>query len=167
MTRLELLTANLDHSRAFTTRLLDRIDPADWFRMPAGGVTHVAWQVGHLAVADFRLGIERIREPSAEEAAVLPPEFVALFGKGSTPQSDPSGYPPPGEIRAGFDQVRQAVMAALPDLDKAELDTAPLRPSHPLFDTKAGSLLWCAQHEFLHAGQITLIRRLLGGSPNW
>jgi hypothetical protein len=167
MTRLDLLTRNLDHARRHTLALLDRIDPADWFAMPPGGVTHVAWQVGHLAVADFRLAIARIREPRGEEADLLPPGFVERFAKGSTPESDPSSYPAPGEIRAVLDRVRRHVLAGLERLDDAELDEPPLLPSHPLFATRWGSLLWCGQHEYLHAGQITLIRRLLGGAPNW
>ena len=33
--------------------------------------------------------------------------------------------------------------------------------------TKLDSLFWCAHHEMLHAGQIGLVRRLLGQAPLW
>jgi uncharacterized damage-inducible protein DinB len=36
-----------------------------------------------------------------------------------------------------------------------------------LAQTKRASLLWCAQHELVHAGQIGLLRRLLGYPPLW
>ena len=36
-------------------------DPAEWFRQPTEGVTHIAWQVGHLALAEYWLTLERIR----------------------------------------------------------------------------------------------------------
>ncbi len=47
------------------------------------------------------------------------------------------------------------------DQDKQLDDTAP-PPAHPAFTTKLGALLYCARHEALHAGQIGLLRRLLG-----
>ena len=31
----------------------------------------------------------------------------------------------------------------------------------------AGALIWLAQHEFSHAGQIGLLRRLLGNDALW
>ena len=31
----------------------------------------------------------------------------------------------------------------------------------------AASLLWCAHHEMVHAGQIGLLRRYLGFAPVW
>lgn len=37
----------------------------------------------------------------------------------------------------------------------------------PLAKTKMESLLWCAHHEMLHAGQIGLLRRQLGYAPLW
>jgi hypothetical protein len=36
---------------------------------------------------------------------------------------------------------------------------------HPLVRTKLWALLWCAQHEAVHAGQIGLLRRQLGHAP--
>jgi hypothetical protein len=38
---------------------------------------------------------------------------------------------------------------------------------HPFAKTKLLALLWCANHEMLHAGQIGLLRRLLGCPPMW
>jgi uncharacterized damage-inducible protein DinB len=39
--------------------------------------------------------------------------------------------------------------------------------SHALVRTKYQALAWCAQHEVVHAGQIGLLRRLLGHPPVW
>jgi uncharacterized damage-inducible protein DinB len=46
------------------------------------------------------------------------------------------------------------------------LDEPVLTP-HSLVKTKFEALLWCAQHEGVHAGQIGLLRRLLGYPPVW
>jgi uncharacterized damage-inducible protein DinB len=35
-------------------------------------------------------------------------------------------------------------------------------PEHPMFKRKLDAMIFSAQHEFIHAGQIALLRRLLG-----
>ena len=42
----------------------------------------------------------------------------------------------------------------------------PLKP-HGLFNRKIDGLYWCVRHEMVHAGQIGLLRRLLGHAPQW
>jgi uncharacterized damage-inducible protein DinB len=69
-------------------------------------------------------------------------------------------------IRAVFDRVHEQVLRDLPSHPEADLDT-PLSPPHSIAKTKHEALLWCAQHEMVHAGQIGLLRRLLGKPPLW
>ncbi len=52
--------------RPYTLQLLDSVNDSEWFRMPEGGVTHIAWQAGHLAFAEYRLALERIRGAARE-----------------------------------------------------------------------------------------------------
>jgi hypothetical protein len=51
-------------------------------------------------------------------------------------------------------------------LGDANLDRALTKP-HRFVKTYYGSLMWCGQHEMMHAGQIGLLRRLLGYPPIW
>src|SRR5258708_2720180 len=111
MTRLELAIHQISRVRKYTIRLLDHVDQADWFWQPAEGVTHIAWQVGHLAMAEFRLALERTRGRRPEDADLISAEFIALFARESVPVPDPSNYPSMEAIRAVFDQVhRQALV---------------------------------------------------------
>lgn len=166
MSRIELLIEQITAARRYTETLLSGTPQGDWFRMPAEGVSHVAWQVGHLAIAEYRLGLERIRGRREDDQAILPNTFLIAFGRGSVPDPDPAAYPPAPEIRAVFDGVHQRTLTELADLSDTSLD-APPEVAHPLCDTKAGVLGWCARHEMLHAGQIALLRRLLGSAPLW
>ena len=54
-------------------------------------------------------------------------------------------------------------MLELPSLTDEEL-AVPIHPSRPE-RTKLGGLFWNVEHEFLHAGQIGLLRRLMGKPP--
>jgi hypothetical protein len=168
MTRLELAIEQIAFARRYTLGLLEKTGPDDWFRQPPGCVTHLAWQVGHLAMAEYRLALERIRGPRPEDGALISAEFLRTFGRDSVPVpvADLARYPLPAEIRAVFDRVHEQTVRELPNLADADLDS-PVHPPHRVAKTKLWSLLWCAQHEAVHAGQIGLLRRLLGYPPVW
>jgi hypothetical protein len=156
----------IESARRYTTNLLNHVPPTDWFRMPREGVSHIAWQVGHLAMAEYRLALERVRGKRPDDEQILPALFLERFGKGSSPTGDPAAYPPIETIRAVFDAVHRRVQAEVASLDDAVLQE-PSAAAHTLFTTKLGALLWCAEHEMVHAGQIGLLRRLLGSQPLW
>ena len=46
-------------------------------------------------------------------------------------------------------------------VDNAELDW-PAEPPHPRFKTKLGAIEYSPFHEYVHAGQIAMLRRLMG-----
>ncbi|MEK6235145.1 MAG: DinB family protein [Planctomycetales bacterium] len=163
MSQLQDAVNQINLARAYSTGLIDAVDPADWFRTPEGTNIHVAWQVGHLAIAEYHLALARIRGARPEDAAWIPQEFAALFGKGSVPQAAAEKYPSPAEIREAFDQTHAQVqeLTSLPD----EILDEPLEQPHPMFDSKLGALRFCALHEMTHAGQIGLLRRLFGDDP--
>ncbi len=152
-------------ARLYTKDLLGHIDQKDWFRQPTEGVTHVAWQVGHLAVAQYGLGLKRVRGEKPEDADLVPADFRRLFGKGSNPTFDPSDYPTPKEILAVLDRVHEQVLKEADALPQETLQELTGDPPHPMFKTKLGALLWSAQHEFIHAGQLAPLRRLFGEEP--
>ena len=54
-------------ARGYTVKLLDATPTADWFRMPPGGVSHIGWQVGHLAMGQYRWLLERVRGRAESE----------------------------------------------------------------------------------------------------
>ncbi len=168
MNERQLIVDQITFARDYTIRLLDTVDPADWFRRPTGCVTHVAWQVGHLAMAEYRLALLRIRGERPEDESLISKTYMKQFGAGSEadPNPDAGAYPPAPEIRAVLDRVHAQTLRELQDLDERVLDQPAERP-HPKRKTKREILYWCAQHEFVHAGQIGLLRRLMGQKPLW
>ena len=164
MSRLHLAIEQIVFARNYTIDLLGQTPATDWFRLPSSGVSHVAWQVGHLAVAEYRLALWRIRGVQPQDGQLLPEDMVRLFGYGSVPDADPAKYPGQAEIRAVFDRVHDRVLQEVRGLDEAELDQ-PVPHPHPLANTKFKAILWCANHEMLHAGQIGLLRHQLGNPP--
>ncbi len=167
MSQLELLTEQLQFTWRYTQRLLDAAAELDWFRDPTGNSSNIAWQVGHLAMAQYGLAIERIRGIEANDAELLPPEFRTWFGQYSRPAALDAGQIGQTGLREVFDRVHEASLAIVATLSESDLDAPILSRPHLLFDTKRGSLAWCARHEMVHAGQIGLLRRQLGADPLW
>src|SRR5262245_3169585 len=79
-------------ARVYSLRLLDDLHEGEWFAMP-GGVTHAAWQAGHLAMAEYRMCLVRIRGDHPDDPRILPPEYLTLFGQNSKPEPDAAKYP--------------------------------------------------------------------------
>jgi hypothetical protein len=166
MSRLTLAIEQLQIARKYSLWLLDHVKEEDWFRQPPGGVSHIGWQVGHLAFAEYRMCLDRIRGRQPEDEALISPESLKLFGRDSVPVADAKKYPSQKEIRAVLDRVHQQTLEELPKLTEADLDSPIVRP-HPRVQTKLWAVIWCAQHEGVHAGQIGLLRRQLGYPPLW
>jgi hypothetical protein len=162
--RLDLALQQIEFARSYTLLTLAEIDQADWFVMPAGCPTHAAWQIGHLAMAEYGLCLFRQRGRREIDMELMSSGFRKLFSRGSVPDADASKYPPVAEIRETFDRVHAQVLKEVPLLT-AEGLKEPVEPPYAVEATKLGCLLFCSHHEMLHAGQIGLLRRLLGKQP--
>ncbi|MFW6170615.1 MAG: DinB family protein [Planctomycetota bacterium] len=160
-TRLELVRGQIEFSRTYTLSLLADIHQRDWLRQPQEGITHVTWQIGHLAMAEYGLGLYCMRGRRAEDRSLMPSHFRKKFSKGSIPDPDPTNNPSPAETRDVLDRVHLQLLAELPGYTDQDLDQ-PADEPYALFPTKLGGLYFCAAHEMMHAGQIGLLRRLLG-----
>lgn len=166
MDALEQAIEQIYLARDYTNRILTDIPVSQWFEFPPGGVSHVAWQVGHLAMAQYRLALERTRDRRDSDAELISDEFLKVFGRDSVPVADPSQYPSAEEILMTFDRVHQQTMDEIKLLTPEDLNADVYKP-HPLVKTRIWSLIWCSHHEMIHAGQIALIRRQLGAKPLW
>jgi hypothetical protein len=163
--RLAEALEQIDFARRYTLQRLDTVPFEKWFVIPPGGVTHVGWQVGHIAMAEYRLCLERLRPRTPEDEALIPDAFLSCFARESVP-GPASDYPPAPEIRAVFNRVHARVLAELKDYPDADLDLPVLKP-HPLVTSRIQSLRYAPLHEMIHCGQIALLRRMFGLNPVW
>ena len=95
----ERILYQLERTRVFSLQMIARVPHEEWFEMPLG-ITHVAWNVGHMAIVEYFLGLVLVRGSQDEDAAIIPEQFGGLFGYGSTVSGDASAYPTPDEILA-------------------------------------------------------------------
>jgi uncharacterized damage-inducible protein DinB len=163
-TNLQSAIERIQFARGYTCRFLNDLSPDEWFWHPGELTTHLAWQVGHLAVAQYNLCLRRIRDRIGADHALISDQYIELFQLGSQPVADRSVYPSIEEIRQVFNAVHEQAIRELAQRTDAELSVPVERP-HAVFTTKLGAVEWCAPHEMVHAGQIGLLRRMLGKPP--
>ena len=163
-TKVQLAAAQIESARNYTQTLIEDVAQADWFRIPDGAPTHLAWQLGHITMAQYMLTLFRLRGKNVEDEEFITKPFLRRFLKGTTPDPDPANNLPIAEIRTAFDRVYEQLMHELPGFNDDELQQTVQEPYFGE-STTIGSLLFCSHHEMLHCGQIGLIRRLLGYEP--
>lgn len=164
MSRLAEALNQLDFARRYTLERITSVPLAEWFTVPPGGVSHVAWQVGHLASSEYRLCLERLRPRTPEDEVLISDDFLNTFSRDSRPGAV-VGYTSE-EIRAVHARVHARVMEELPGYPDADLDLPPLKP-HALYTTRIAGLRYAPLHEMIHCGQIGMLRRMLGHDPLW
>jgi hypothetical protein len=95
---------------------------------------------------------------------LIPNRFRKKVMKGTQPEASPEAYLPPLEIVQVLNRVNDQMLLEIDGLDGPNLDE-PVDLPYAGFPTRYGSLLFAASHEMLHAGQIGVLRRLMGMSP--
>ncbi len=162
--RLDLVISRMRGSRLFTQQFLNDLTDAEWYWSPPQFTTHIAWQVAHIAVAEYSLCLRRVRGRTSADESLVSDAFIDAFKLGSKPVAEPDKNPPLDEIRRVFEAVHQQSIDELSGRSEAELD-GPLAEPHPRFKTKLGAVEFSPLHEMVHAGQIAMLRRLMGKPP--
>lgn len=162
--RIAAAVERIRRARQFTRQFLADLTPDQWFWSPPQYPTHIAWQVTHVAVSQYALCFRRIRGTLPEDETWCPAEWITRFGVKSEPQPDPAANPPIEEIQRVFDGVFEHALQAIPAYTAEQLSSA-VDPPHPAFETKMAAIEFAPHHEAVHAGQIAMLRRLVGKQP--
>ena len=163
MTNAELLADQLDGTREWTLKLLADLKGDDWTSQPAAGLAHPVWLCGHVACSQHLLIHVRCLG-----GGVLDESFTKHFPIGGPVRSAKEhGYPPVATVLATMEEVHRKTLAAVRGMSDALLAEPAFggdgKP-HPHYKDKAGAVAHCNRHEAFHAGQLAMIRRLLGKS---
>ena len=163
MTTAEVLAEQLDGSRDWTIKLIADLEGDQWTFQPAEGVQHALWICGHLAVAEHLLVLTRSLgrgEPDAEFAKHFPVGAPVRSGRDDD-------HPSPQVVRARMDGTHAQVLEAIRSMSEEQLAARCYGKdgtTHPHYTTNRGAIAHCSRHEGFHAGQIAMLRRLMGKS---
>jgi hypothetical protein len=125
---------------------------------PCEGANHVAWQFGHLIVAEASM----VEAAAAGKGGKVPEKYRSIFSKENASSNDLSLFPTKSDLLATFDTVRAASIEWAKGLKEEDLDKPgpeKMRSFIPTIGALARILL---EHTALHIGQFQVTRRKLG-----
>lgn len=163
MTTGEVLAGQLRRTREWTLLLLDGLNGDDWMFQAKPGMQHALWLCGHFAGAQELLVFQRCLNTS-----VLDPDFRAHFAIGADVKSATEhDWPSPSLVLQKMAEMQAATEKAVAGMDDAFLAEPAMGKDgtrHPHYDNKLEAISHLARHEAFHAGQLAMIRRLVGKS---
>lgn len=137
------------------------LSDADLLVRPTAGANHIAWQLGHLIVSETKGFLPFIPGATVPE---LPSGFAEKHTKDTAAAEPAVGFCSKAEYLDLYDRVRSATLAALEKLSEADLDLPNTGPLKGFAPTVGSLLLMAGNHEMMHAGQFSVVRRKLGKS---
>ncbi len=163
--RIEIAIRRIEFARVYSRSLLAGLTDDQWFWTPAQYTTHIAWQVGHIAMSEYGLTLFRQRGRNLDvDKQLMSSKFRKRFMRGTQPVADRDAYPTPIEILEALDRVHAQMRLEVVNFSDTELDE-PQDPPHSAYATRYGALLFAGDHEMIHAGQIGMLRRLMSLAP--
>lgn len=160
----DAVLGQVDFARKYTLGLLENVPEELWSIVPTGASSHIAWQVGHLAVSQYGLMLFRQRGRAEGDLELMPGWLRKRFGRGSVPPTVVSEIPTKAALLKCLETIHVASMAALPNFSAEQL-MEPTEMPYAVHAIKLGALLFCPLHESIHSGQIGILRRMHGLSP--
>jgi len=153
----------LEDTRKYTLGLVGDLSDKEMVFQPQPSTNHALWLLGHIVTSEDGLILRWCGGRSA-----MPQDYRQLFFMGTRPQADPSVYPKKGEVLRVLAKVHAQALKVVKGLSAKQLDARPEgydqmpEGARDLFWSKGACIWHHAMHEASHAGQITLLRRLLG-----
>jgi hypothetical protein len=155
---LQSVLKNYAFNLQYLKMLVADIPEDEMCDQPAGLANHPAWTIGHLSAA-AQFGISLLGGESS-----LPEGWAELFGRGSTPVSDPSKYPSKAELLAEFERCHKLITEAAAAAGDAKLAEATPDPDfRQIMPTLSDAVVFILlNHTATHLGQTTMWRRAKG-----
>jgi hypothetical protein len=151
-------------ARQYTLGLLESVPESIWAVCPPGLPTSIAWQVGHLAMAQYGLMLFRQRGRAEGDVALMPGGIRKRYARGSIPSPHPEEHSSRSEMLELLGRIHTEAtqfVAGMP----ASILREPTDMPYTGYPIKLGALLFCPLHESIHSGQIGLLRRAHGLEP--
>lgn len=141
-------------------KYLEGLSDADLLVRPVEGMNHMAWQLGHLIVAERTL-LDSVK-PGASPP--LPAGFEEAHGRepGSTGSDDPNRFSTKAHYLELLKIQREATKAVVAEMSPEELDTPSIEKLRSRVPTFGAVLLLIGSHYVMHSGQWVAVRRKLG-----
>ena len=151
----------IDTANMISTSYLADLTDQEMMHRPAPGCNHIKWQIGHLIVSENSM----INQCLPGALPELPEGFAEKYTKETAGSDNESAFDSKADLLNLHKQQREATLAALENIDPADLDKQGPEEMRSYCPTFASAFLMQDAHWLMHAGQWAVIRRQLGRKP--
>jgi hypothetical protein len=157
MNAKDTIRAALQTNQNLMNMTLADLSDQDLLVRPVPNANHIAWQLGHLVLAEHTV-IKSLGGTPPE----LPAGFADQHGKQMANSDATTGFATKAKYVELLNQARAATLAATDKLSDADLDK-PVEGNIARIAPKFGILAaFPASHAYMHMGQFSVVRRKLG-----
>ncbi|HVS37508.1 MAG TPA: DinB family protein [Gemmataceae bacterium] len=153
----DAIRTTLTFTKNMANMYLQDLSDADLLVRPVPNANHIAWQLGHLIMAES--GMSSVFLPGVAYPA-LPAGFAEQHNKDAHLKD--TGFATKAVYLDLFNKVRQATIEAADELSEADLDKPTSGRVAQIAPTVGALLLLNGNHVMMHAGQWSVVRRKLG-----
>ncbi|WP_298859162.1 DinB family protein [uncultured Gimesia sp.] len=130
----------------------------DLMRRPVENANHIAWQLGHLIVAEHDLN----NMVCPDSMPDLPEGFTEKHGKETASSDDQAAFCTKDEYLAYMAEQRAGTLALLDTLSDEDLQKPSPEKLQQFGATVGAVIAGQSAHWMMHAGQWVIVRRQLG-----
>jgi hypothetical protein len=157
MNAKDAIRAALKTNQNMMNMTINDMTDEDLLVRPVPGANHIAWQFGHLIMAEQSMVKALGGQPPA-----LPAGFAEQHSKQTAAADGASNFATKAQYLDLFNKTREAALAAAEKMSDADLDK-PVEGSMARIAPTLGVLAsFPAVHAYMHMGQFSVVRRKLG-----
>ncbi len=163
MNSIELLVKQTQDAYSWFNKILERIDNEKWDQIPDNINSNVTWQVGHMILSHNFHSLMVIRGHQKELYAQFPIKLYSELFVNTPPQCN-VGKTDAKAIYSHLKLVQDKTIEIMKSMKEEELtnNLEPTKIKHPIATNKYESLDWNIKHTMWHAGQLGMLKRVLG-----
>jgi hypothetical protein len=154
----DLLRSGLARAWSSFEMTQDGLSDAELLLRPVDGANHLAWQLGHLVASEHRLG-EMITTGSMPP---LPEGFADRYTKETAADDDPAHFLSRAEYMSLYSAQREGLLEQLDKIPAADLDKPAPDWMQQIAANVGNIFMLAGDHQLMHSGQCTVVRRKLG-----
>jgi hypothetical protein len=156
----------IENAKWLATMGVEGLTDAEMMFQPKPGLNHPTWLLGHIIGSADGLILT-----FCKGKGLLPADWPAKFGIGSSPTVNAKDYPSRKEMLALLEKVHAAAVDYVKSLKPGDYDRRPANidplpeRAQQLFATVGKCVYGHVTHAAGHAAQIGMLRRLMGKPP--
>jgi len=153
----DVVQRSLGRAKMVTGMLLEDLTDTDIMQRPVAEANHIAWQLGHLISSLNAFGnlIKRNAMPP------LPEGFSEQHSKATAGNDDSAAFLSKRAYLVLLEQQRDAMMQLLSELSDEQFESESPEKVRGYAPRIVDLVTLIAEHEMMHAGQMSVLRRKL------